>query len=86
MHAGNSVKGAEMAGDIDEIGITLEEMARSAKSPKELLRAVRERFPKASKKLITRAAMHRVILNASVDLPTADKLHNLAISARGPDE
>ena len=31
------------------------------------MRAVRERFPKASKKLITRAAMHRVIINAAVD-------------------
>lgn len=75
-----------MSGDIDEIGITLEEMARSATSPKELLRAVRERFPSASKKMITRAAMQRVIINASVDLPTASKLHGLAISARGPED
>jgi hypothetical protein len=74
-----------LTGDIDEIGITLEEMARSAKSPKELMRAVRERFPKASKKLITRAAMHRVIINAAVDLQTADKLHDLAITSRGPE-
>jgi hypothetical protein len=74
-----------MAGEIDEIGVTLEELARTAKTPKELLNAVRERFPQASKKLITRAAMNRVIINAAVDLPTADKLHELAISARGPD-
>ena len=78
-------KGQKLTGDIDEIGLTLEEMARGAKSPKELLRAVRERFPKASKKLITRAAMHRVILNASADLQTAHKLHDLAITSRGPE-
>ncbi len=85
MAAGNASKGQKLTGDIDEIGITLEEMARNAKSPKELLRAVRERFPKASKKLITHAAMHRVILNASVDVQTADKLHDLAITSRGPE-
>lgn len=74
-----------MSDDIDQIGVTLEEMARSAKSPKELLKAVRERFPKASKKAITRAAMQRVIINAASDVSTADKLHDLAISSRGPD-
>jgi hypothetical protein len=29
--------------------------------------------------------MHRVIINASVDLQTADKLHDLAITSRGPE-
>jgi hypothetical protein len=75
-----------MTTDVDEIGITLEEMARHARSPKELLKAVKERFPNASKKLITRAAIQRVIINAAVDIPTANKLHDLAITARGPGD
>lgn len=74
-----------MASDTDEIGMALEEMARLAKSPRDLLKAVRERFPGASKKQITHAAMNRMIVNAGVDLPTAGKLHELAISSRGPD-
>ncbi len=85
MARGTASKGQKLTGDIDEIGLTLEEMPSSAKSPRELLSAERERFPKASKKLITRAAMHRVIINASVDLQTADKLHDLAITSRGPE-
>jgi hypothetical protein len=75
-----------MTTDVEEIGITLEEMARHARSPKELLKAVKERFPNASKKLITRAAIQRVIINAAVDIPTANKLHDLAITARGPGD
>jgi hypothetical protein len=60
-------------------------MAREARSPQELLHAVRQRFPQVSRKTITRAAMRRMIVKAAVDLPTAAKLHELAIASRGPD-
>lgn len=69
--------------DIEEIGETLHRLANPKLKPKELLKAVREHHPKASKKTIVRAAFYRIIANSEPDLEKAKTLHDFAISERG---
>jgi hypothetical protein len=70
--------------EIEEIGDALPRLATPDMSVKELLRAVRERFPKASKKTIVRAAFYSVIANtgSEADVETARRLQDFALKER----
>jgi hypothetical protein len=73
--------------DIEEIGETLHALATPGLKPKDLLKAVREKHPKASKKTIVRAAFYSIIANSERDEPAkAQALHNFAIAERGSDQ
>ena len=48
--------------------------------------AVRKRFPKASKKLIVRAAFRSVIANADRDIEAAEAMQDFAVKERGGSE
>jgi hypothetical protein len=72
--------------DIEEIGETLHALASPQQKPKDLLRAVRERHPKASKKTIVRAAFYSIIANSGRDPEKAQALHNFAIVERGGED
>lgn len=72
--------------DIEEIGETLHALANPGLKPRELLRAVRERHPKASKKTIVRAAFYSIIASSGRDPEKAETLHNFALSERGGDD
>lgn len=69
--------------EIEEIGATLHSLASPKMSPKELLKAVRERHPKASKKAIVRAAFYSIIANAGADPEKDQNLQAFAIAERG---
>ena len=72
--------------DIEEIGETLHRLANPKLKPKELLKAVRERHPKASKKTIVRAAFYSIIANSEPDPEKAQALHNFALGERGGED
>jgi hypothetical protein len=74
-----------MGDEIDDVSDTLRELARTSTSPKELLKAVRERHPKTPKKLIVRAALGSMIAMAERDGDTAQKLQDFAVKSRGDD-
>jgi hypothetical protein len=69
--------------DIEEIGETLQQLANPKLKPKELLKAVRERHPKASKKTIVRAAFYSIITLSERDPEKTKALHNFALTERG---
>lgn len=69
--------------DIEEIGETLQALANPGLKPKDLLRAVREKHPKASKKTIVRAAFYSIIAYSERDPDKTQALHNFAIVERG---
>ncbi|GJE78011.1 hypothetical protein [Methylorubrum suomiense] len=79
---------------IDEIAATLRTVAAAGMKPKNLLAAVRERHPEASKKEVVRAAFYALIENQTQaqarDQDPASKqaadLHAFAIQARAADE
>ena len=75
-----------MADDLDEIGATLRELSATIKSPKDLMTAVRKRYPKASKKIIVRAAFRSVIVNADRDIEAAEAMQDFAVKGRGSSE
>lgn len=68
--------------ELEEIGNALNEMAQPKMSPKELLKAARSRFPKASRKTIVRAALYNVLANSS-DGDKAKRLQNFALVQGG---
>lgn len=75
---------------IDEIAATLRGVAAAGMKPKELLSAVRERHPEASKKEVVRAAFYALIEDQShgkdpAPEPAGD-LHAFAIQERATDE
>jgi hypothetical protein len=72
--------------DIEEIGETLHALANPKLKPRELLKAVRETHPQASKKTIVRAAFYSIIANSEPDPEKAKTLHNFALSERGSNE
>ena len=72
--------------DIEEIGETLHKLANPKQKPKDLLQAVREQHPKASKKTIVRAAFYSIIANSEPDLEKTEALHNFAIVERGGED
>ncbi len=61
---------------------TIKELVVPGMKPKELIEAVKERHPKASKKEIARAAFLTVILSAEFDPDDTQALHDLVMDTR----
>ena len=74
-----------MTSKIETIAATVHELATPDMKPKELLKAVREKYPDAKKQDIVRAAFYAVILNADVDPEQADRLQQIAMNERNTD-
>ncbi|MDB5539371.1 MAG: hypothetical protein JWQ89_1098 [Devosia sp.] len=74
-----------MADEIDEIGNTLRELARTARTPKQLLKETLMRHPKAKKKAIAHAAFLAMIDAAGTDARQADALQEVALNTRNAD-
>jgi hypothetical protein len=62
---------------IQEIALALRSIATPGMKPKALRAAIRERYPDVSKKEIVRAAFYAV-----TEEPSAQELHNFAMSER----
>ena len=71
------------ASDLQAIGDTLFSVVTPDMTPKQLLKAVQNRHPDASKKDIVRAAFFSIIQNADGEAEKARKLHAFAIRERG---
>lgn len=71
---------------IDQLATTLQGLAGPGIARKELIAAVRERHPKASKKDIVRAAFYALTSAVDGDLERAQRLHDFALSHRAEDE
>lgn len=72
--------------EIEEISLTLSQLAKPKTTPKELLKAVRKRHPEASKRTIVRAAFYSIIANADSDPDKAAMLQGFAIGERASCE
>lgn len=72
--------------EIEEISLTLTQLAKPKTTPKELLKAVRKRHPEASKRTIVRAAFYSIIANADSDPAKAAMLQGFAIGERASGE
>jgi hypothetical protein len=71
--------------EIENLARTIARLARPDMRPKQLIEAVREEHPKASKKDIVRAAFYAVIVSADKDPVQARRLHKFALEQRrGP--
>ncbi|WP_276121880.1 hypothetical protein [Pararhizobium qamdonense] len=68
--------------EIEKIAAAIKELANPGMSPKELIDAVREHFPEATKKEIARAAFLSVIHSAEHDPAFSQELHDLAMETR----
>lgn len=68
--------------EIEAMAATIKELVVPGMKPKELIEAVKERHPKASKKEIARAAFLTVILSAEFDPEDTQALHDLAMDTR----
>ncbi|MBB4000849.1 hypothetical protein [Aureimonas pseudogalii] len=72
--------------DIYAIAASVNELAQPGIKPKDLIEAVRERHPKASKKNIVRGAFLAVITHADADPDKVAQMHETALSARSTDD
>jgi hypothetical protein len=68
--------------EIENMAVTIRELASPGMSPKELVDAVRQRYPNATKKEVARAAFMSVIHSAEHDPKYTQELHDLAIETR----
>lgn len=68
--------------EVQEIVRTVATLAHPGMAPKELLAAVREQHPGASKKEVSRAAFYAMILVAEVDAGVAARVQDLALATR----
>lgn len=71
---------------IQQLATTLQGLAGPGIQRKELIAAVRERHPKASKKDIVRAAFYALTSAVDGDVERAQRLHDFALSHRAEDE
>lgn len=74
-------KGVMMA-TIEQLATTLQGLARPGIKRSELVAAVREKHPSASKKDIVRAAFYALTSQAGVDQERAQRLHDFALVER----
>lgn len=72
--------------EIEKLAGTITRFARPGMKPKQLIEAVREEHPKASKKDIVRAAFYAVIISADNDPMRAQHLHEFALEQRREPE
>ncbi|BDA84185.1 hypothetical protein Sa4125_17270 [Aureimonas sp. SA4125] len=70
---------------IETIAATVHELATPEMKPKNLIKAVREKYPDAKKQDIVRAAFYAVISRADADPEKADRLQAMAIRERNAD-
>jgi hypothetical protein len=77
-----------MASDkIEELSTTLLSVAKPGLKPRDLIKAVLQTHPKATKKQVVRAAFYALVSERKVDDGTAAILHDFAITERAsPDE
>jgi hypothetical protein len=68
--------------EIEGIAGTIRELAVPGMNPKELINAVKERHPEATKKEIARAAFLSVILSAEYHPEDTQTLHDIAMDTR----
>ncbi|MBB4000483.1 hypothetical protein [Aureimonas pseudogalii] len=66
--------------DIYAIAVSVTELAQPGIKPKDLIEAVRERHPAASKKQIVRGAFMAVITQVEAEPGKAARMHEAAIS------
>jgi hypothetical protein len=71
---------------IEEVAATLQGLAGPGVKRKELVAAVREKHPKASKKDIVRAAFYALTSAVDGDLERAQRLHTFALHERTADD
>lgn len=67
---------------IEQLATTLQGLAGPGIKRKELIAAVREKHPKASKKDIVRAAFYALTSAVDGDVERAQRLHNFALGER----
>jgi hypothetical protein len=71
---------------IETLAETLREFAASAAKPKDLMHAVREKHPQASKKEVVRAAFYALIDSHGADPEHVKGLHAFALNERSSVE
>lgn len=71
---------------IEELAGTLQGLAGPGIKRKELVSAVREKHPKASKKDIVRAAFYALTSAVDGDLERAQRLHDFALTERASED
>jgi hypothetical protein len=71
---------------IEQLAATLQGLAGPGVKRKELIAAVREKHPKASKKDIVRAAFYALTSAVDGDLERAQRLHDFALNERTAEE
>jgi hypothetical protein len=72
-------------GEDEDIGTTLRRLARTSRSPKQLLKATLEHHPDAKKKDIAHAAFRLMIETADQDPEEAVILQDVGLAARNAD-
>lgn len=73
--------------DLQPLAATLRKVAQANMKPKDLVAAVREHHPEATKKQIVRAAFFALTQDAPHDGPQSQRLHAFALTERaGEDE
>lgn len=70
---------------IENLSLTLTQLATANASPKQMLRTTRKQHPKATKKEIIRAAFDALIEAADKDPQKAKTLQQFALSQRAGD-
>lgn len=71
---------------IEQLAATLQGLAGPGVKRKELIAAVREKHPKASKKDIVRAAFYALTSAVDGDVERAQRLHDFALNERTAEE
>lgn len=71
---------------VEQLATTLQELAKPGVKRKELIAAVRERHPEASKKDIVRAAFYALTSAVDGDAGRAQRLHDFALNERTSEE
>lgn len=71
---------------IEQLAATLQGLAGPGIKRKELIAAVREKHPKASKKDIVRAAFYALTSAVDGDVERAQRLHDFALKERTAEE
>ena len=72
--------------DIPTIACSINALATPGMKPKDLIAAVREKHPEASKKDVVRAAFYAVITQADADPEKAERIQNLALNERSSED
>lgn len=72
--------------DSEQLAATLRQVAQANMKPKELIAAVRQRHPEATKKQIVRAAFYALTQDSHDNREQDQQLHEFALAERAIDE